>query len=181
MSDLFLFTTLLRDLNRTEFPSGFICKGNDCVVACKTSGKVHHYFNPYNNPSFLDVSQPSIGITEARVSINDNWLVCQFKRQKNNLKISNYFDLNEKHFVLAAFGDYNVTTETLGGQTRAHEFKINSSRSYNFVENLRQPNQENIATKSISDVCLPELFGFFCTHVKYCDNFSFFFAVCKRL
>jgi hypothetical protein len=111
----------------------FCSKGHDNVVACKSSGYVHHYYNPHMGPDFLDSSEKSIGLTDMKTTTKDHWFICQFKRQKENRIVPNYFDLNQEHFVLAAYGDYSPQTEKLGG-IKAHEFKINSSKAYNFVE-----------------------------------------------
>ncbi len=101
------------------------------MAACKTSDVVHHYYNPYMSPVFLDDADKSVGITEVKTIQNDGWFICQFRRLKKNSKVENYFDLNKQHFVLAAYGDFNQVTDKLGG-ARAHLFKKNSSRPFSF-------------------------------------------------
>jgi hypothetical protein len=107
---------------------------------------VHHYYNPYNNPDFLVKADKSIGITEVKVTNNNDWLICQFRRQKNSSKTENYYDLNREYFVLAAYGDFNPATDKLGG-AKAHEFKIPSSNPYSFVKkSVTRPQIDRITT-----------------------------------
>jgi len=83
--------------------------GDDDVIICKKSStmgdSVEHFFNSGRfTPSLLDFSEPSIGITNARVLLNEGFLICSFNREKTSARSSNYFDLNKSYFVLAAQG-----------------------------------------------------------------------------
>ena len=107
-------------------------KGNSNVVSCKTNGDVQHYFNPHKHePSvLLDASRPSVGLTNTRVELNDNWLTCRFDRQKAFNDTPNYFDLNESYFVLAAYGNIDSTSADL----KMHRHKSASKDEKNFVK-----------------------------------------------
>ncbi len=83
--------------------------GNDDVIICKKSAtmgdSVEHFFNSGRfTPSLLDFSEPSIGITNARVLLNEGFLICSFNREKTNARSPNYFDLNKSFYVLSAQG-----------------------------------------------------------------------------
>jgi hypothetical protein len=54
-------------------------------------------------PSLLDTNNPSIGINNAKVSMNNGFIVCSFSRDRTK-NVNNYFDLNKSHFLLSAFG-----------------------------------------------------------------------------
>jgi hypothetical protein len=54
-------------------------------------------------PGLLDSNNPSIGINNPKVSMNNGFIICSFSRDRAK-SLNNYFDLNKSHFLLAAFG-----------------------------------------------------------------------------
>ena len=54
--------------------------------------------------SLLDPNNPSIGISNAAVSLVNGVLTCSFTRLKSNLGCPNYFDVNNPYFILNAAG-----------------------------------------------------------------------------
>lgn len=90
-------------------------KGDDCVVACKyiTNGNsiVQHYFNVDKEPEILESSYPTVGISEALVSLKDGYLTCSFKREKKNSISSRYFDLNNPYFLMIAKGNLDSNSK----------------------------------------------------------------------
>lgn len=82
--------------------------GDDGVVACKSNGRVDHYYNTNEyRPRMLVQSEPSIGIFDSKVQLNDNIFSCSFKRKIKNDSVLNYFDLNTAYYVLSASGPYD--------------------------------------------------------------------------
>lgn len=75
---------------------------------CKNSNKeksIQRYFNSGKfAPSHLDPRDPELGISDPRILINNNFIICSFTRQKSNEKIQNYFDLSKKFHILSAYG-----------------------------------------------------------------------------
>jgi hypothetical protein len=96
-------------------------KGYDNVVACKSSGVANHYYNPdSHNPSrLLDRSEPSVGISNVSVIQDGSVMVCRFERRKKypitNAVNAEYFDLNKKYYILAAYGDLDSQGNVVKG------------------------------------------------------------------
>ena len=61
----------------------------------QTTGKIR--------PELLDESNPTIGLSDSNVTLNQGFLVCSFTRDKK-AHSNNYFNLNKNFFLLAAFG-----------------------------------------------------------------------------
>jgi hypothetical protein len=82
--------------------------GDDCVTICKNTAAgqtVEQYYNlVHARPILLLVGNPTVGIEKANIDIEDGFLTCSFKRQKQNNQTKNYCDLNDPFFILAAYG-----------------------------------------------------------------------------
>ena len=82
---------------------------------CQINGAnkiVQHYYNVYypssdsSSPSLF--SDPTIGLSNANISINNRVLSCLVTRQKNMSGVLNYFDISNKQYnILAAYGQNN--------------------------------------------------------------------------
>jgi len=77
------------------------------VVLCKNSPNeksIDHYYNTAKNePFLLDQTNSSIGLSKTSIDIQNGFLICNFTREKK-INLNNYFNLNKKKFLLAAFG-----------------------------------------------------------------------------
>lgn len=88
--------------------------GEDCVILGKFYANdsrphsVEHYYNEgKSTPTFLDANKPKIGLSDDSFSRENHYAVFSFKRAKAMSKIIDmpkYFDLNEKFYLLIAFG-----------------------------------------------------------------------------
>ena len=79
---------------------------------CQINGAntiVQHYYNSnLKSPSLLLPSNPTIGLSNANISINNRVLSCLVTRQKNITGFSKYFDISTKqYYLLAAYGQNN--------------------------------------------------------------------------
>lgn len=93
--------------------------GNDNSIICKSSGDVGHYYNPvHETPYLLSSENPTIGLNDNSVTLNNSIITCKFKRLKRDETIENYFDLNETYYILAALG----TLKQDGGLVK-HRFR----------------------------------------------------------
>ena len=75
------------------------------MVVCKSDGTIDHRYNPDYDPQPLKNSEPAIGISDPVVKRSNGWLICSFKRLKQFNNVNHYFNLNDKHFILAAYGE----------------------------------------------------------------------------
>ena len=88
----------------------FKFKGNDCVVMCQHDltqniTKIEHYFNTdESKPNVLDPTDPTVGLTNAEISVSNGFLTCKFSRVKQNSQVKNYFDLHNNFYILGANG-----------------------------------------------------------------------------
>lgn len=110
-------------------------KGDDSIVVCKSTGVIQHYYNPDASPDLIDAARPSLGLTQAKVTQDGGWLICEFTRvkqfpaaRKRRDAASNFFDLNNPFFILAAFGSFDGSS----GSINKHDDKIPSSKTANF-------------------------------------------------
>jgi hypothetical protein len=84
--------------------------GDDCVVMCQHDSsqnidKVEHYFNvKKETPIVLNPSEPTVGLSNSAISVNNGFMTCKFNRIKKNSQVKNYFDLNNKFYALGASG-----------------------------------------------------------------------------
>ena len=77
------------------------------VVVCQSlpnSRSVRHFYNNGYSVELLDLDQPTLGLSNSALIIDQDKLTCIFTRQNSNSN-SKYFDLNAKTpYVIAAFG-----------------------------------------------------------------------------
>ena len=89
----------------------FLLKGEDGVVYCTLSNNGSSVIQAYNpskvRPVLLDAKNPSIGLSNIKVKFENGKLICSFKRAKHLPGINNYFDLNNKYYILLALGKLN--------------------------------------------------------------------------
>ncbi len=65
---------------------------------------VETYYNNNYSPELLDKSKPNLGISDAKLSVENGSFNCMFTRDNSNPK-QNYFDLNNNSaYILSAFG-----------------------------------------------------------------------------
>lgn len=81
-------------------------------MICRTSGAVWSYYNPttYSHapPVILNNAIQSFGLSNSSVKINNGWIQCSFNRQLT-LNLSNYFDLSNNFYIMAAYGSVDPT------------------------------------------------------------------------
>ena len=79
------------------------------MVVCKngeTRKSVEHYYNG-NSVQLLDSNDPTIGISNANVQLENGKIICSMTRDNSNPD-AKYFDVNAKNpFVIAAYGRLN--------------------------------------------------------------------------
>jgi hypothetical protein len=69
---------------------------------------VQHYQNQGKvQPLLLNSNNPVIGLSNSTVTTSNGWLICSFSRQISLPTQSNYFDLNNPYYLLAAYGNLN--------------------------------------------------------------------------
>lgn len=78
------------------------------VVVCQSlpnNKSVRHFYNNgYMGVELLDSDQPTLGLSNSALLIDQDKLTCMFTRQNSNAN-SKYFDLDNKDpYVVAAFG-----------------------------------------------------------------------------
>lgn len=75
------------------------CKNNDGISSVE-----HYYLNGYL-PGYINATVPKLGISNARISVDQGYIICQFSR-RNNFENSRYYDTNNNEaYILAAFGE----------------------------------------------------------------------------
>lgn len=86
-------------------------KSDDGVCLCKSTGTVDQRYNKKKlAPNLIDNNNPSVGLTNINVKLENGWLKCSFKRTKKNIDVANYFDLNSNYYILAAYGIYDASS-----------------------------------------------------------------------
>ncbi|CAF0757395.1 unnamed protein product [Brachionus calyciflorus] len=82
--------------------------GDDSVVACKYKSdkeiSVESYFNDGKMPVLLNENNPSEGLKNSSITIDQNFLICSFERSKTVSNFKNFFDLNQNYYLLMAKG-----------------------------------------------------------------------------
>ena len=85
--------------------------GDDTVVMCKYNSNgnslIQHYYNVGKKSEVLANSNPTIGISQPSVSLQDGFISCSFKRQKKKQEGQNEMDEKEKQSV-QPFGYYII-------------------------------------------------------------------------
>ncbi|RMZ94888.1 ferric-chelate reductase 1 -like protein, partial [Brachionus plicatilis] len=81
--------------------------GDDSVVMCFNerinSNDIQLFYNYDRYSDILDFDRPNLGLSGLKISQEDNFLLCSFKREKF-LYFKNYFDLNKPYYLLIAKG-----------------------------------------------------------------------------
>ncbi len=73
-----------------------------------------HYYNNFTRPLLISESEPSLGITNCRITCEQNTFICCFSRD-NNVKRNNYFDFTKDiPYFVAAFGKNIFTGPNTG-------------------------------------------------------------------
>ncbi|RNA06657.1 ferric-chelate reductase 1 [Brachionus plicatilis] len=122
--------------------------GNDDVIICKNSNvekSIQRYFNSGKfTPSLLDPRNPEIGISDPRILINNNFMICSFTREKSNPNFQNYFDLNNKFHILSAYGQIGSSGELI-----QHLLKIPSQNLIDFsTDTIAIANSDGVKVKA---------------------------------
>jgi len=82
--------------------------GQDDVHLCKAATNLktveHYYNNNQEPPNILVPSNPTIGLSNIQVNLNDNVLTCNFTRLKSLSHIQNYFDMKNPYYLLFSTG-----------------------------------------------------------------------------
>jgi len=82
-------------------------------VLCQVNNDVqniHHYHNPSiesgQKTILLDAKNPSLGLSDLSISIDDNILTCRLSRKNKLESNDNYFDTSKmKYHLLFAYGE----------------------------------------------------------------------------
>lgn len=117
----FVMRKLLTDLSpvNSYIAFGFSSQGmmNEAnVVVCKsrtTGSSIEHYYNSGFRSTVLVASNPTLGISNAQVQIQNNNLICSFTRDNSNTGSSNYFRITPTTsiFMIAAYGPIGKIAE----------------------------------------------------------------------
>jgi len=81
-----------------------------CKIRNSVGSVEHYYTNGKMTPSLLDVSNPSIGISNAQVKVDNGMMTCSFSRAIANDKVINYFNLSNQFYLLGAKGLLDLST-----------------------------------------------------------------------
>ena len=77
-------------------------------MVCKNeNGKasVEHYYLNGNLPELINATDASMGISNARVRVDQGFMICEFSR-KNAIANIKYYDVNNNEaYILTAFGN----------------------------------------------------------------------------
>jgi len=74
-------------------------------------GSVEHYYTSGKMaPSLLDASNPSIGISNAQVKVDNGMMTCSFSRAIANDNLPNYVNSNSQFYLLMAMGTIDPST-----------------------------------------------------------------------
>jgi hypothetical protein len=86
------------------------------AVVCKSTsnGKtVQHYYNNRNTPGLIDQANPTIGLTNAKLTFDSQNIICSFTRENSNSN-SKYFNITNNPIVLTAWGTNRFTGPNSG-------------------------------------------------------------------
>lgn len=90
--------------------------GDDDAVVCKLWGSstlaVERYYNPgQTRPVYTSPTNPSLGLSNTRVTSNGSAVTCAFRRDKATGGNAQIFDLNNDYFILIAQGGVQASNE----------------------------------------------------------------------
>ena len=82
------------------------------VVVCRNKAglsSVKHYYNSGYSSDLLDSSNQFIGLSETSVKINQNNIICSFKRVNANTN-TKYYDINKNNYpyIILAYGSGDI-------------------------------------------------------------------------
>ena len=77
-------------------------------------------------------SDPTVGFTNITGSSIDGNPTCSFNRAKNMTNVTNYFDINNKYYILVAFVSLS-SSNTI----KKHTTKGSSQNQFNFLKGLK--------------------------------------------
>ncbi|CAF0906542.1 unnamed protein product [Brachionus calyciflorus] len=108
---VFVFSTKVSSTNNlwTSFAFSYDkIMGDDSVIICQISTykkSVETYFNHGRyRPNLLDPLEPTFGLSNIKIEINNGELTCAFSRKKYSTEIENYFDSRIDPYILFAKG-----------------------------------------------------------------------------
>lgn len=110
----FKFSTIVDSFNNiwTSFALSFDqIMGNDNALICKIFGNQqmveHAFISGRFRPDVLSQQNPSIGLSNIKVQLEENKLTCSFNRLKFLPNLDNYFNTNSSYYILLAKGTTN--------------------------------------------------------------------------
>ena len=77
-------------------------------------------------------SDPTVGFTNITASSIDGNPKCSFNRAKNMTNVTHYFNINNKYYILVAFGSLS-SSDTI----KKHITKGSSPNQFNFLKGLK--------------------------------------------
>ena len=74
----------------------------------QNTNAVHHYYNSAKTtPNLFDSANPILGISNSALSVDNNNLICSFRRDNSNSN-SKYYDVSAKNpRIIVAYGSIN--------------------------------------------------------------------------
>ena len=86
------------------------------AVVCKSTsnGKtIQHYYNNRTTPSLIDQANPTIGLTNTKLTFDSQFIICSFTRENSNSN-PRYYNINNNPYVLTAWGTNRFTGPNSG-------------------------------------------------------------------
>lgn len=74
-----------------------------CFNEKNNSNNIQLFYNYGFSTKLLDSNQSSLGLSNQKISEENNFLICSFKRKKF-IDFKDYFDLNQPYYLLIAQG-----------------------------------------------------------------------------
>lgn len=82
--------------------NGVICKNNNGITS------VSHFTLNNFLPELIDSTMPDLGLSNARLIIDEGYMICQFTRD-NSVEFPNYYDTTKNEaYLLVAFGSLTL-------------------------------------------------------------------------
>jgi hypothetical protein len=75
-----------------------------CKIANSIGSVEHYYTSGKSRPSLLDASNPSIGLSNVQVRVDNEMMTCSFSRAIETGSVANYFNTNNPFYLLLAKG-----------------------------------------------------------------------------
>ncbi|RNA44203.1 ferric-chelate reductase 1 -like protein [Brachionus plicatilis] len=110
--------------------------GDDSVVICFNerinSNDIQLFYNFDSYSDILDLDRPNLGLSELKISQEDNFLSCSFRREKF-LDFKDYFDLNKPYYLLIAKGQATLENSKFVPEYHG-ENRLKSSSPIDFTQ-----------------------------------------------